>query len=291
MMKAMLGGYFRGIEFRSVGSVEKEINWIRIVPIEDETFEICFGSSPAEGPLGMRVYTGDSFALLQLEKLLSRDFSKTDWKTELFETSGDRVTLDPKAIRKAAWKGYPMQHGTELLLNASTRAEGVDAAIQRAAEGIRLFYERFGLETECSKIGRIYKNFHVVRDENFGDLFKDELPSVHRGLVLFTATLVCRRCRREIPSFRNLARDFPDISFGVVNLASPQFNFYGRVFGDMGGGDANLFRHNATGSTPFTIIYARNSSGRLEFKEYYGTDKADAPPSEGEIRRILKRYF
>ena len=177
------------------------------------------------------------------------------------------------------------------MLHASSRASGLDAAIYKAAEGIQLFYERFGLETECYKIGKRYGNFHIVRNDNFDFFINDDDPINHRGLVLFTATLICRRCRREIPTFRNLARDFPDITFGLVNLTSPQFKFYERVFADMGGGDAKKFRDSAEGSTPFTIIYAPNAAGMLEFKEYFGTDKADAPPSENGIRNILKRYF
>lgn len=285
------GGCFRGIDLRCVGSVEEETNRVRIEPREGGAFDIRFGSEPARGVPGMRVYTGDSFALLQLEKLISRDLARCEWRTELLEASGHRATLDPKTIRKAARKGLPPPHGKEMFLNASARVQGLNASLEKAAEGARLFYERFGLETECSKIGRRYGNFHIIRNDNFNDFLPDKGPSPHRGLVLFTATLVCRRCRREIPSFRNLAADFPHITFGLVNIASPQFMFYERVFADMGGGDAKQFRNNAEGSTPFTIVYAPNASGRLEFKEYHGTDKAEAPPSETDIRRMLKRYF
>ncbi len=285
------GRYFHGIEFRCIGSVENEINFVRIDPLEGEIFEVSFGSSPGSDKSPMRVYSGDSYTLLQLEKLISRDFPKTDWHAELLDGSGKPVTLNPKVIRQAARRGDPLPYGNELVLKATLRAKGMDAAIDKAAEGVRFFYERFGLETECYKIGKNYGNFHIVRDDNFDDFITGKRHSTHRGLVLFTATLACRRCRREIPSFLNLAGDFPDITFGLVNIASPQSKFYERVFGDMGGGDAKRFRNNPLGSTPFTIIYAPNADGRLEFKEYYGTEKAEAPPMAAEIQNMLRRHF
>ncbi len=285
------GEFFRGIELRCIGSVEEEINFVRIVPKSKDAFEVSLGSYPSGKTPGMLVYSGDSYALLQLEKLVNRDFTSAGWLATLLDPSGKLVTLDPKAIRKAARKNASMPCGDELVLQAFTQTDDADESIDRAAEGVHFFYDRFGLETECFKIGRRYGNFHIVRNDNFDRFLGEGGLSAHRGLVLFTATLTCRRCRREIPSFRNLAREFPGIEFGLVNLASPQFKFYERVFADMGGGDANKFRHNAEGSTPFTIIYAPNSSGRLEFKEYFGTDKADAPPSEKKVQDILKRYF
>jgi len=50
----------------------------------------------------------------------------------------------------------------------------------------------------------------------------------------------------------------------LVNLASPQSKFYERVFGDMGGGDANNFRKTAAGVTPFIIVYSADENGILK---------------------------
>ena len=97
----------------------------------------------------------------------------------------------------------------------------------------RRFYERFGLETECYKIGKKYGNFFIMREENF-ETFLPAAPVKEKALVLLTATLVCRRCRRELEEFRDLARDYPHVQAVLVNLSSPQFKFYERVFGDMG---------------------------------------------------------
>jgi len=285
------GEFFRGVDLRCIGSVEEEINTIRILPLADGTFEVSFDSSPGQASRGTPVHTGDSYALLQLEKLVSRDLSKAGWDAEVMDGAGKPVTLSPKDIRKAAHKGDPPPHGPEMTLRASTRAPDVDTALNAAAEGVRLFYERFGLETECYHIGKLYGNFFIARNDNFDDFLPGGAPSTHRGLVLFTATLVCRRCRREIPAFRNLARDYPGLTFALVNIASPQFKFYERVFADMGGGDARKFRDHAEGSTPFTIVYAADASGRLTFREYYGTEKAEDAPSEADIRRMLGRYF
>jgi hypothetical protein len=146
------------------------------------------------------------------------------------------------------------------------------------------------METECSKIGRKYGNFFIMRDDNFSDLLPP-YPVKTKGLVLFTATLGCRRCRREIEAFRNYAMLYPDVNFAIVNLNSPQTVFYERVFGDMGGGDPRNFRDNPSGSTPFTIIYVPDENGVLQFAEYYGTDKAEAPPSEEACNALFHRYF
>ena len=105
------GGYFRGIELRCIGSVEDEINFIRILPLEGGAFEVHLGSHPSGKTPGMRVYSGDSYALLQLEKLISRDFSKAEWQAELLEPRGNKVfprsqghtKVDPKGRSSSRW--------------------------------------------------------------------------------------------------------------------------------------------------------------------------------------------
>jgi hypothetical protein len=108
---------------------------------------------------------------------------------------------------------------------------------------------------------------------------------------MFTATLTCRRCRREIQGFRDLARTYPDVTFALVNLTSPQSRFYERVFGDMAGGDPNRFRNTARGATPFTIVYAPDQMDVLQFAEYDGTKKEEAPPSLKKTTSMLEKYF
>ena len=59
----------------------------------------------------------------------------------------------------------------------------------------------------------------------------------------------------------------------------------------MGGGDPRNFRDNPSGATPFTIIYVPDENGVLQFAEYYGTDKAEAPPSEEACIALFDKYF
>jgi hypothetical protein len=152
------------------------------------------------------------------------------------------------------------------------------------------FYERYGLETEGYKIGRKYGNFFIMRDDNF-EQFLRETPVKEKGLILITATLACRRCRREIKEFRDFARAYPSMKAVLVNLASPQSKFYERVFGDMGGGDANNFRKTAAGVTPFIIVYSADESGILRYREYISTRKAENTPSLLKCMPRLQAYF
>jgi len=129
-----------------------------------------------------------------------------------------------------------------------------------------------------------------MRDDNF-DRFLPKTPVKGKGLVLITATLVCRRCRREIEEFRDLAKFYPHLTAVLVNLASPQFKFYERVFGDMGGGDPDNFRKTAAGITPFIIIYTADEDGALKFAEYRSTGKAENTPSIRESMPLFDKYF
>jgi hypothetical protein len=91
--------------------------------------------------------------------------------------------------------------------------------------------------------------------------------------------------------FRDLAKYYPHIKAVLVNLSSPQFKFYERVFGDMGDGDPDNFRKTAAGVTPFIIIYAADKDGILRFAEYVSTGKAENTPSIRESTHILDKYF
>ncbi len=284
------GAFFKGMEMRCIGSVEEHINSITMYPLEGGGFEVHFGGRTAGGPRGIQVYSADSYSLLQLAKLIDRDLAKADFEVALRDSAGAALKLDPRAIRKAGGRAQGLPGETELRLFAGTRVKDMDTAIERAHHLSDCFYRRFGIETECYKIGKKYSNFFIMRDDNFSDLLSED-PVKNKGLVLFTATLGCRRCRREIETFRNYARLYPEATFAIVNLNSPQTRFYERVFGDMGGGDPRHFRDNPSGTTPFTIIYVPDEDGVLQFAEYYGTGKAEAPPSERACISLFDKHF
>jgi len=285
------GPCFKGVELRCIGSVEEGINSITIYPLTSSAneFEVHFGTKYYDKPQGIQVCSADSFTLIELAKLIERDLSKSGYETVLRDRAGRIISLEPKAIRRAARKEQSTGYDSELTLFASAQATGIEKAIEVADELSRSFYRRFGLETESYKIGKKYGNFHIMRNDNFEDFFPEKSVK-NKRLVMFTATLECRRCRRELEGFRDLARLYPDVTFALVNLVSPQFKFYERVFGDMGGGDPKGFRDNAMGSTPFTIIYIPDEKGVLKFVEYFGTEKAEAPPSFEESKALLDRY-
>jgi hypothetical protein len=216
--------------------------------------------------------------------------AKLGYETVLRDRNGKTVLLDPKSIRRAARVGEGSGHREELVLHSWKRVKGMEQAIETADNLSRCLYNRFGLETECYKIGKKYGNFFIMRNDNF-DRFLPEKHVENKGLVMFTATLICRRCRRELEAFRDFAKSYPDVTFALVNLASPQFKFYERVFADMGGGDPKSFRDSAVGITPFVIVYAPSKRGVLRFAEYYGTEKADAPPSAEKCIALFDKYF
>ena len=286
------GGYFKGIEFRCIGSVEDEINSLTIYPTDSGEFEIHFGSRINDKAQGIWVYTGDTHSLLQLAQVAMKILPKLGYETTVSDKDGKELILDPKVIRKAAMdeEGDGLDYGYELNLCAEQTAKDADEAIESAQNGIRRFYERFGLETEAHKIGKKYGNFHIMREENF-DSFLPTTPVEDKGLILLTATLVCRRCRREMEDFRDLAKNYPHVKSVLVNLSSPQFKFYDRVFSDMGGGDPDEFRKNAAGVTPFIILYSADEEGVLKYKEYISTGKEELTPSLREQMPNLDKYL
>ncbi|MBW1799284.1 MAG: hypothetical protein JRJ85_01010, partial [Deltaproteobacteria bacterium] len=285
------GALFKGIEWRCIGSVEENINSITIYPLDSGEYDIHFGPRTDNGAQGIWVYVGDSHSLLQLAQLSEKVLPKNGFDTAVNDADGKPVSLDPRAIRKAAMgDGEKISYGEELRLFASQRAKDAEKALEVADILISRFYERFGLETECSKIGKKYGNFFIMRDENF-DHFLPAIPVKEKGLVMLTATLVCRRCRREMDEFRDLAKYYPHVTAVLVNLSSPQFKFYERVFGDMGGGDVENFRKTAAGVTPFIIIYTADSDGILQYQEYISTGKAENTPSIRENMPQLDKYF
>ena len=284
------GDYFKGVEFRCIGSIEDQVNSITIFPLASNEFEVHFGSRIDDAPEGIWVYTGDSYSLLQLAQLVTRTLAKTDFETIVKSQAGEALTLDAKAIRKASMEGDNLGYDSELRLLCSARADSIDAALDKACSLQEAFYQRFGLEVECSKIGKKYGNFYLMREDNFDEFLPDTAVE-KKGLVMLTATLVCRRCRREIKDFRDMAKEFPNVPFALVNLSSPQFKFYERVFGDMSGGDVDNFRKTAAGVTPFVIIYKADDKGVLAYQEYLSTGKEAAPPASEVTTGALKKHF
>jgi hypothetical protein len=283
------GGFFKGVEFRCIGSVEDQINSLSIFPLENGEYSVHFGNKYIEKP-GIDVYTGDTFSLYQLAQFASKIFEKNGFKTVVKSKDGKSIDLDPRELRGAVADGKKLEHDLEHRIKCEVRVKGVDAAIEKAIELQRSFYQRFGLEVESYKIGKKYGNFYIMREDTFDTYFsKDTSPK--KGLVMLTATLVCRRCRRELQDFRDMAKSFPDVTFALVNLSSPQFKFYEKVFGDMSGGDVDNFRKTATGVTPFVIIYTPDGAGVLTYREYLSTSKADSPPDRDLTFSTLKKYF
>jgi hypothetical protein len=284
------GEFFRGIEWRCIGSVEEDVNTVTVYPNSPGNFEVHYGSSLNGEALGISVYTGDSYSLLQLTQLSQKVLPKQGFETRVADSQGKAVKLDAGAIRRAAGEGERLSYPKEMRLFASLRVQGIEKALEAADALSFRFYERYGLETECSKIGKKYRNFFILRDDNFED-FLPETPVKDKGLILLTATLVCRRCRRELQDFRDFARSHPHIRLVLVNLASPQSRFYEKVFADMGGGDAVAFRKTAAGVTPFIIVYTADEGGILRYREYIATGKAEASPSLLHNQLLLERYF
>jgi hypothetical protein len=284
------GEYFRGIEWRCIGSVEEDINSITVFPVSSTAYEVHFGSRMNGEGAGILVNTADSYSLLQLVQLSEKVLPQQGFASRVTNERGEVLSLDARAIRRAAGEGERLSYGDELRLFASARVEGVRNALELADRLSFRFYERYGLETEGYKIGRKYGNFFIMRDDNF-ERFLPATPIDEKALILLTATLVCRRCRREIKEFRAFARTDPDRKAVLVNLASPQSKFYERVFGDMGGGDANAFRKTAAGVTPFIIVYSADEKGVLKYREYISTGKAENTPSLLKSMPRLDGYF
>ena len=285
------GDFFKGIEWRCIGSVEENINSITIYPEDSGGFEVHFGGRINDKARGICVYTGDSHSLLQLAQLSEKVLPKSGYETAVRDQTGKAISLDPKAVRQAAMgEGKRPDYGDELNLYAGIRVNDIEEVFGSADNLSQRLYERFGLETECYNIGKKYRNFFIMRDENF-DHFLPTTPVEHKGLVLLTATLVCRRCRRELDEFRDLAKLYPYVNSVLVNLSSPQFRFYERVFGDMGGGDPDSFRKTAAGVTPFVILYVSDEHGVLKFSEYSSSGKAENTPSVLESMTRFAKYF
>lgn len=286
--KKTADGKFCGVEFRVIGSVPGITDSLTIMPVDGGGFEVGFGATSDAGLTGIQVYGGDNYSLLQLAQLIERRLSKIGADVKVKDSAGNEIVLEPRDLRATQANSVTKGWGEFVTLFCSKKVATVDEALQAGDQIVTFFYDRFGLERECINNGRRFGNFSILRDENFDQIIQGTPGK--KGLVLLTATLVCRRCRREMKAFNGLAEKFPDVQFCLVNLNSPLSKFYERVFGDMGGGDADEFRKNAAGVTPFTIIYSPNADGVLEYREYYGTEKAEACPEFEHQVELISKY-
>ena len=285
------GAFYKGVELRMIGSVSDQYNSVSIIPAAKGGFAVAMGAWENEAGAGDTFFTGDSHSLLQIATLAVKALPKLNLEVKALDLNGNAVELDPKAIRKASMEGVKVLDCDELIIKAQGEAESIEDALDLAKSISTRIYERLGLEIEAYKLGKKYGNFHILREENF-DQWLPEGPSDKKAVLLLTATLVCRRCRRELPDFAHLASQYPDVPAVLVNLSSPQFKFYERVFGDMGGGDADEFRKNAAGVTPFIIVYSADENGKLVYREYIATGKDELTPSlSHEMPAIYQKYF
>jgi hypothetical protein len=283
------GGYFRGVELRMIGSVEDQVNSLTIWPEGEGRFTIQLGPMAGDTPQGILVNTGDPFSLIQAIQLVERDFTREGLEAKLCDIKGNTISLDVKAIRKAARQGEALPLPSEMYLHLKARAVGIENAFKTAEIISQTIYKRFGLEIEIFNLGRKYGNFFLARNETF-DQFLPHIDRRWKGMVFLTATLECRRCRREMELFRDMARDFPEIRFALVNMNAPHAHFHERVFGDMAGGDPDRFVLSAKGVTPFTIVYSPDDSGRMCFREYLATGKDEKPPGKNEVYALIRRH-
>jgi hypothetical protein len=284
------GSLYRGVELRMIGSTRNHCNTITIIPAE-EKFKIHYGPRAAGKGIGNTVNSGDAFTLIQLAQMLEKDFEKAGVSAMLIDSTGIEVQLEAKTIRRAAKKGEALPYESTLTLVSENVSASMEAAFELACSMCRVFYERFGLETEVFNLGRQFGNFTVSRNEDFEQFMDTVARSGKKGLVFLTATLVCRRCRREVDGFAIMAERYPDVQFALVNMNAPHGKFHERVFGDLAGGDPDQFVQVAKGVTPFTIVYTADGQGELEYREYFATGKTMAPPTPEFACSVLDKYF
>lgn len=281
---------YSGIELRIIGSALDNYNSISIIPVNGG-YKVHFGASVLGTAQGMTVNSGDAFTLIQLAIMVNKDIPKADLLCSLKDFEGNPVELEAKVVRRAAKKGEALNFPSEMKIFSekvvATKEEAFDLAVKMA----KVMYERFGIESEVFNIGRQYGNFSLARQEDFEQFLDSVKNSDKDGLVFFTATLVCRRCRREVLEFAELAHKYPNVQFALVNLNAPHSKFHDRVYGDIAGGDADKFVSVAQGVTPFTVIYTPNDSSELEYREYFATGKTKPVPTIEYACSILDKYF
>lgn len=282
------GTRYAGVEMRMVGSTAEKYNSISIMP-DTDGYLVHYGAHEQGKGQGILINTGDAFTLIQLAQMLGKDMDKNGLEARLLDSAGEAVALEAKVIRKAARKGEPLDFEASMALVCEKKVASLEEAFDVACRMCRVFYERFGLESEVFNLGRMYGNFTVCRNENYEEFIEEAAKK--KGMVFLTATLVCRRCRREVEGFALMARTYPDVQFALVNMNAPHTKFHEHVYADMAGGDPDQFVLKAKGVTPFTIIYTPDGKGGLAYQEYFATGKTEVPPSPEYACSVLDKYF
>jgi hypothetical protein len=272
------GEYFRGIAFRLIGSIDEHGNFVKIMPAADSSFEVF---------LSVEVKSDDSHSALQLAQLSANDLKKLGLSNTVLNHKNEPVVLDPRAMRKAMSRGEKPGLGKTARLEVKKNAPSVDQALALSDQLSKAYLQRFGLEAEYFNMGRKLPNVHILREDNFNALFSSDKP-----LLIITSTLVCRRCRREIPGVYALAGRYPQVNFALAQLTSPIQSFKKRVFaGDIGRGSMEGFKAHAKGATPFTIAYRPGNGSQLTYAGYLSSEAHEAIPPLAETEAFLKRAF
>ncbi len=283
------GRFFRGIELRCIGSVGDHINTITIRPDGVGRYVIHFGPAVADADHGIEVNTHDPFSLIQLAYLVHTDLPRAGYAPELTDGMGPVSLPEPSEVRQAIRKGVDLGLGGEIRLRVMNRTASIEQAFETAVDLARVFYKRFGMETEIFNISRRWPNMFLLRNEQFDDLLSARGPD-DRGLVFMTYTLECRRCRRELAGFTRLAAAFPKVKFAMINMNAPHVKFQRKVFGDATGGKPNDFAKSTTATTPFSFVYKWRSTGGLTYKGFVGTAKDEPPPSLEQLKIRIEEY-
>jgi hypothetical protein len=272
------GEYFRGIAFRLIGSIDEHGNFVKIMPAADSGFEVF---------LSVEVKSDDSHSALQLAQLSANDLKKLGLSNTVLNDKNAPVELDPRAMRKAMSRGEKPGLGKTVRLEITKKVSSVDEALALSDQLSKAYLQRFGLEVEYFNMGRKFSNVHILREDNFNALFSSDKP-----LLIITSTLVCRRCRREIPEVYALAGRYPQVNFALAQLTSPIQSFKKKVFaGDIGKGSMEGFKEHAKGATPFTIAYRPDNAGQLTYVDYLSSEAHEAIPAPAETEAFLKRAF
>lgn len=279
---------FSGIEFRCIGSVGKNYISISIIP-QNNKFVVGFGGYIDNNFTGIFVNSSDNHGLLQVAQLIEKQLPKIGFNSYVRDGDGQVLKLDSKVIRKSIIDGLNVDVKKPLCFFAEQSVATISNALDAAADLMKTFYSRIGIESEVFNISREYQNFNILRDESFDTVMENR--NNFDGVIFITATNVCRRCRREIPFFYDFVKAFSNINFVLVNLGSPQFKFYEKVFGDMGGGDAEVFRKTASGVTPFIIVYDAQNNSTPKYIKYFATKKHETLPDKNLVINELGSIF
>lgn len=285
------GEYFQGVELRLIGSAGEHINSITIMPLGDRARQaVHFGPIMDQEGQGIRVNTHDPFSLIQLASLIHNDLPKAGYDPVLVSRKGRISVPVPSEVRKAVRKGVDLGLTGDLRLRVQATAGDIDQALEVAADLARVFYKRFGMETEIFNINHAQPNLFLLRNEQFDEVV-DSMGGDDQGLVFMTYTLECRRCRRELASLSHLAASFPQVKFAMINMNAPHVKFLKKVFGDAAGGNHNDFAQSTSSTTPFSFVYKWRAAEGLTYQGFVATSSEQPPPSLELLKRKIAEYI